>query len=160
MKSKIRSVFERLFQNYAQRLLRYMGVTVVNTIVGQTVLFVFHAVIGLPGMIANACAVAISTIPAYLLSRNYVWEQPKGDHSVGGEIAPFWMLAFAGLALSTAVVGVVDGIFGGTWSVQIANASAYGTLWIVRFLVIEHLLWGDSVEDDPKETSNQEKFTG
>ena len=160
MKSKIRSVIERLFQNYAQRLLRYMGVTVVNTIVGQTVLFVFHAVIGLPGMIANACAVAISTIPAYLLSRNYVWEQPKGDHSVGGEIAPFWMLAFAGLALSTAVVGVVDGIFGGTWSVQIANASAYGTLWIVRFLVIEHLLWGDSVEDAPKETSNQEKFTG
>ena len=70
------------------------------------------------------------------------------------------MLAFAGLALSTAVVGVVDGIFGGTWSVQIANASAYGTLWIVRFLVIEHLLWGDSVEDDPKEASNQEKFTG
>ena len=66
------------------------------------------------------------------------------------------MLAFAGLALSTAVVGVVDGIFGGTWSVQIANASAYGTLWIVRFLIIEHLLWGDS----DKDPSSEEKLVG
>jgi hypothetical protein len=70
------------------------------------------------------------------------------------------MLAFAGLALSTAVVGVVDGIFGGTWSVQIANASAYGTLWIVRFLVIEHLLWGDSANGDLEEPSSDEKLAG
>ena len=160
MSSKLRSIVGRLLQGYAQRLFRYMGVTVVNTIVGQSVLFIFHAVIGLPGMLANACAVAISTIPAYLLSRNYVWEQPRGDHSVGGEIAPFWMLAFAGLALSTAVVCVVDGIFGGTWSVQIANASAYGTLWIVRFLVIEHLLWGDSANGYSDGPQSDEKLAG
>lgn len=148
MTLKPRLPARRFFQGYVQRLFRYMGVTVINTIVGQTVLFVFHAVIGLPGMIANACAVTISSIPAYLLSRHYVWEQPRGDHSVGGEIAPFWMLAFAGLALSTAAVGVVDGIFGGTWSVQIANASAYGSLWIVRFVILERLLWGDSANDE------------
>jgi len=55
---------------------------------------------------------------------------------------------------------VVDGIFGGTWSVQIANASAYGTLWIVRFLVIEHLLWGDSANSDQEEPQSDKKLAG
>ena len=70
---KLRSIFGRLLQGYAQRLFRYMGVTVVNTVVGQSVLFIFHAVIGLPGMIANACAVAVSTIP------EEQWEAISGE---------------------------------------------------------------------------------
>ena len=107
-------------------------------------------------MAANALAVAISSFPAYLLSRHYVWEQPRGGHSVGGEIAPFWILAFAGLALSTVTVGVVDGIFGGTLSVQLANASAFGTLWIVRFLVLDRLLWGDAANGSDGRSSDDE----
>ena len=75
---------------------------------------------------------------------------------MGGEIAPFWILAFAGLALSTLTVGVVDGIFGGTLSVQLANASAFGALWIVKFLVLDRLLWGDSVNGDD-DTSDDER---
>lgn len=115
-----------------------------NIVVGQSLLYIFHAVLEWPGIAANALAVAVSSVPAYLLSRHYVWEQPRGGHSVGGEIAPFWILAFAGLALSTATVGVVDSLFGGTLSVQLANAAAFGALWIVRFLVLDRLLWGDS----------------
>ena len=49
---------------------------------------------------------------------------------------------------------------GGTWSVQIANASAYGTLWIVRFLVIEHLLWGDSANSGSEESKSDEQLAG
>ena len=75
---------------------------------------------------------------------------------MGGEIAPFWILAFAGLALSTVTVGVVDGIFGGTLSVQLANASAFGALWIVRFLVLDRLLWGDAVNGPDDEPSDDE----
>jgi len=99
-------------------------------------------VLGWPGAFANAAAVAISAWPAYWLSRHYVWEQDQGGHTVG-EIAPFWMLSFAGLFLSTAVVGVVDSIFGGALSVQLANAGAFATLWIVRYLVFDHVIWGD-----------------
>lgn len=140
--SRFQPVLSRLWEDYAQRLLRYIGVTCVNVLVGQTLLYVLHTVADWPGIAANALAVTISSIPAYLLSRHYVWEQPRGGHSVGAEIAPFWILAFAGLALSTLTVGVVDNIFGGTLSVQLANASAFGALWIVRFLVLDRLLWG------------------
>jgi len=156
LSSRLRSVVAHLWQDYAQRLLRYIGVTFVNVLVGQTLLYVFHAVVGWPGMAANALAVAVGSIPAYLLSRHYVWEQPRGGHSVGGEIAPFWILAFAGLALSTVTVGVVDGIFGGTLSVQLANASAFGALWIVRFLVLDRLLWGDAANGPDDEPSDDE----
>lgn len=156
LSSRFRSVFAHLWQDYAQRLLRYIGVTFVNVLVGQTLLYVFHAVVGWPGMAANALAVAVGSIPAYLLSRHYVWEQPRGGHSVGGEIAPFWILAFAGLALSTVTVGVVDGIFGGTLSVQLANASAFGALWIVKFLVLDRLLWGDAANGPDDEPSDDE----
>jgi len=50
----------------------------------------------------------------------------------------------------------VDGIFGGTLSVQLANASAFGALWIVRFLVLDRLLWGDAVNGPDDEPSDDE----
>jgi hypothetical protein len=32
--------------------------------------------------------------------------------------------------------------------VQAANAIAFGLLWIIRFAVLEHLLWGDRTDDE------------
>ena len=42
--------------------------------------------------------------------------------------------------------GVVDSIFGGALSVQLANAGAFAALWIVRYLVFHHVIWGDKGE--------------
>ena len=92
-------------------------------------------------------AVLVGSIPAYLLSRHYVWKQDKGDHTIG-EILPFWSLAFVGLLLSTLLVGVVDSFSDRTIAVQAANAIAFGLLWIIRFAVLEHLLWGDRTDDE------------
>jgi len=44
------------------------------------------------------------------------------------------------------VVGVVDSIFGGALSVQLANAGAFAALWIVRYLIFHHVIWGDKGE--------------
>ena len=135
----------RLWREHGTTLIRLSRVSLVNVFIGQSLLFLFHSVIGWPGAFANMAAVAISSWPAYWLSRHYVWEQEQGGHTVG-EIAPFWMLSFAGLFLSTAAVGVVDSIFGGALSVQLANAGAFAALWIVRYLVFHHVIWGDKDE--------------
>ena len=132
----------RLWRDHGGTLLRFSRVSMVNVVVGQSLLFTFHSVVGWPGAVANMAAVAISSWPAYWLSRHYVWEQDQGGHTVG-EIAPFWILSFAGLFLSTAVVGVVDSIFGGALSVQLANAGAFAALWVVRYLIFHHVIWGD-----------------
>ncbi|HJO99194.1 MAG: GtrA family protein [Acidimicrobiales bacterium] len=142
----------RLWHEYGQKLMRFAGVSVVNVLTGQTLLVVLYGRLGWSGMAANAVAVAVGSIPAYLLSRHYVWEKNKGDHKMG-EIVPFWSLAFVGLILSTALVGVVDSFSDRTIAVQAANAIAFGMLWLVRFAVLEHLLWGDQSDDELVETS-------
>ena len=96
----------RLWREYGKTLVRFSRVSMVNVFIGQSLLFLFHSAIGWPGAFANMAAVAISSWPAYWLSRHYVWEQEQGGHTVG-EIAPFWMLSLAGLFLSNAVGGVV-----------------------------------------------------
>ncbi|MDP6481088.1 MAG: GtrA family protein [Acidimicrobiales bacterium] len=142
----------RLWREYGQKLLRFAGVSVVNVLTGQTLLVVLYGRLGWSGMAANVVAVAVGSIPAYLLSRHYVWERNKGDHKMG-EILPFWSLAFVGLVLSTALVGVVDSFSDRTIAVQAANAIAFGMLWLVRFAVLEHLLWGDRSDDELVGTS-------
>ena len=138
----------RLWREYGQKLIRFAGVSVINVTTGQTLLYVCYARLNWPGMLANMVAVAAGSVPAYLLSRHYVWKREKGDHKVGAEILPFWGLAFVGLVLSTALVGVVDSFSDRTLAVQGANAAAFGSLWIVRFVVLEHLLWGERTEHE------------
>jgi putative flippase GtrA len=142
----------RLWHDYGRKLMRFAGVSVVNVVTGQTLLVILYGRLGWSGMAANAVAVAIGSMPAYYLSRRYVWEKNKGDHKIG-EILPFWSLAFVGLVLSTALVGVVDSFSDRTIAVQAANAIAFGLLWLVRFAVLEHLLWGDRSDDELVETS-------
>ncbi len=142
----------RLWRDYGPKLMRFAGVSVVNVATGQTILVVLYGHVGWPGVAANVVAVAVGSIPAYLLSRHYVWEKDKGDHKMG-EILPFWSLAFAGLVLSTALVGVVDSFSDRTIAVQAANAIAFGLLWVIRFAVLEHLLWGDRSDDELVGTS-------
>ena len=137
----------RLWRDYGQKLIRFAGVSVVNVFTGQTLLVILYGRLGWPGVAANAVAVLVGSIPAYLLSRHYVWKQDKGDHTIG-EILPFWSLAFVGLLLSTLLVGVVDSFSDRTIAVQAANAIAFGLLWIIRFAVLEHLLWGDRTDDE------------
>ena len=138
----------RLWRDYGQKLIRFAGVSVVNVLTGQTLLVILYGRVGWPGVAANAVAVLIGSIPAYLLSRHYVWKREKGDHNFGAEILPFWGLAFVGLVLSTALVGIVDSFSDRTLAVQGANAAAFGSLWIVRFVVLEHLLWGERTEHE------------
>ncbi len=138
----------RLWHEYGQKLMRFAGVSVVNVITGQTLLVILYGHLGWSGMAANAVAVAVGSVPAYLLSRHYVWKREKGDHNFGAEILPFWGLAFVGLVLSTALVGVADSFSDHTLAVQGANAAAFGALWIVRFVVLEHLLWGERTEHE------------
>ncbi|HJL76358.1 MAG TPA: GtrA family protein [Acidimicrobiales bacterium] len=138
----------RLWRDYGQKLIRFAGVSIINVCTGQTLLYICYARLDWNGMLANVVAVAAGSIPAYLLSRHYVWKREKGDHNFGAEILPFWGLAFVGLVLSTALVGVADSFSDHTLAVQGANAAAFGALWIVRFVVLEHLLWGERTEHE------------
>lgn len=127
---------------YGPRLLRYSGVTVVNTAVGVSLLVIFFTLAGWPGVWANSAAVMLSTIPAYYLSRKWVWNQ-SGPNSLMNEVVPFWALALAGLVLSSIMVGWASARWSHELTVYAANLASFGLLWVVKFFVLEKLLWGE-----------------
>ena len=98
---------------------------------------------------ANVVATGVGTGPSYVLNRRWVWAQRGASHP-WREVAPFWGMSFAGLALSTAAVAVADawaasaGLTGAARSVALllANAAAFGSLWVGQFLVLDRVLFG------------------
>jgi len=134
---------DRLVQQYWRKLLRYGGVSVFNVLFGQSLLFFFHTVIDWPGWIANVAAVMISAVPAYLLSRHWVWGQ-RGPHSFKAEVLPFWSMALLGLTLSTVAVAIVDDHYDGALPVQLASLAAFFLVWILKFFVLDRLMWRES----------------
>jgi putative flippase GtrA len=136
------SLFTRLWSRYGLKAVRYMGVSVVNVMVGQTLLVLFYGVLDWPGTAANIAAVVLSTVPAYLMMRHWVWNQ-RGAHRLGGEILPFWIMAAVGLVMSTIAVTWADSRWDSTIAIQLANISAFGLVWVSRFFILDHLMWAD-----------------
>jgi len=128
--------------------LKYMGVSVINVVVGQTLLLTFHAILGWPQALANALAVLISAFPAYYLSRKWVWGKSGKSH-FKKEVLPFWIFVFIGLVFSTAMVALgahVTDTAGGNsvalWEKllpNVLNAASFFILWIIRFFLMEKL---------------------
>jgi len=129
--------------------LKYLGVSVINVVVGQTLLLTFHAILGWPQAAANALAVLISAFPAYYLSRKWVWGKSGKSH-FKKEVLPFWIFVFIGLVFSTAMVALGAHLTDTTGAGQnlalwekllpnILNALSFFILWIIRFFLMEKL---------------------
>ena len=129
--------------------LKYSAVSVVNVVVGQGLLFGFVAWAHLGATTANVLAVSISAIPAYYMNRAWVWGL-RGKSSLKREVLPFWGFALLGLVISTicvtaasAALGVEKGVDDWRQYVpNIANILSFGTLWVVKFFVLDAIIFG------------------
>jgi putative flippase GtrA len=131
---------EQLAERYLRKLLRYCGVSAFNLCFGQSLLFFFHSILDWAGWIANIAAVMVSAVPAYLLSRHWVWQQ-RGRNRFKTEVLPFWSMAFLGLTLSTVAVAIVDNRYDGALPVQLANVGSFFVVWVMKFFVLDRLMW-------------------
>ena len=134
--------------------LKYAGVSVVNLVLGQVLLLVFYRLLSasdaalpesdrlLRGATANTLSVVISSVPAYYLSRAYVWGK-RGRSELRREVLPFWIFVLVGLFLSTVGVSLVAHFVAAPKDVgffhpaklaaSVANLAAFGVLWVIRF---------------------------
>jgi putative flippase GtrA len=126
--------------------LRYASVSVVSTAVGMTVLGALVTTrLVTPGW-ANVVATGVGTVPSFELNRRWVWGR-SGRRSVAREIGPFAALSFVGLLVSTVAVSAAGhlaaglGTFDRTALIEAANVGAFGSLWVVQFLVCDRLLF-------------------
>ncbi len=121
--------------------LKYSAVSVVNVIVGQGLLLLFHGVAGIGATLSNVLAVCISAVPAYYLNRAWVWGK-RGKSHFTKEILPFWGFALAGLVMSTFAVDWATEHSDSPIIPNIANLAAFGVLWVLKFFVLDAVLFG------------------
>jgi putative flippase GtrA len=124
---------------YGAKALRYSTVSLCGVAVTQVLIFAFVA-LDWPTWVANAVAVMISSIPAYLLNRQWVWNK-RDSHSFKREVAPFWGMALLGLLLSTFAVWIVSDYTDTAIAVSLTNIASFGVLWVGKFFILEKVLF-------------------
>jgi putative flippase GtrA len=129
------------------RLVRYSAVSVVSTATSLAVLGILVGMAGCPAAWSNVVATAIGTIPSFELNRRWVWSS-QGPRSFARQVVPFCALSFSGLVLSTLAVACASqrtvgwGQWAHTLAVEGANLAAYGSLWVVQYVVLDRVLFG------------------
>ena len=129
----------------SRRPVRYAMVSAVAVPVTQVVLLLCHAGLGWSPVWSNIVAVSVACIPSYFLNRMWVWGKRGRSHLLK-EVLPFWAMALIGLAFSTFLVAVAANWTDATMVVMLANLAAFGALWVVKYLVLDSLLFG--IPDD------------
>lgn len=130
------------------QFVRYGAVSLIATLTSLTVLGALVATATLTPGWANIVATGVGTVPSFELNRRWVWGK-TGRRSVAAEIGPFCVLSFAGLAVSTLLVSAVGqwatsvglDAFWRTAAVEAANLVAFGSLWILQFLLLDRVLF-------------------
>jgi len=130
----------QLIAEHGAKVLRYCGVSVVNVITGQSILAFCLAVLDLSGVVSQFWSAMLSAIPAYILSKRWVWKQ-TGPDSFRNEVLPFWIMTGIGLGFALLVVGIADRNTDSTPVLMIASLGAYGIVWVAKYLVLDRLMW-------------------
>lgn len=126
-----------------------MGVSVISTTISVVVLATGTLAFGLAAWTANIIAVACATGPSYSLNRRWTWGRRDASHP-WRQVMPFWAMSFAGLGLSTILVGITS-VWAtsmhlvqpfATFSLLGAHLSGFALLWGVQFVVLDRVLFG------------------
>ena len=143
-----------------KRMIRYSMVSVVSVAVSQIVLFTTYTVGRVASaVVCNFIACSVATVPSYYLNRTWAWGKAGKSH-LWKEVMPFWGLAFLGLGLSLWAVDYAEShahhfTNNHFWVGIIVNAaalSAFGVLWIGKFVIFNKVLFAhhpETMEDAP-----------
>lgn len=119
---------------------RYAAVSAVSLVTGHLLLYSFHSLLGIAPVPSNLASTVGNTALVFAANRRWVWAA-EGQVSMRREIIPFAGLACLGLALSTLLIWVTAATIGeGLW-VNAANLTAFGIVWIGRFVAIDRWVY-------------------
>lgn len=133
-----------------KKWLRYGAVSGIAIAVSFSTLAACYRFVGLSEVVSQTIAVIVSTIPAYVLSRRWIWSL-GGSGSVKAEIIPFWVLSLLQFLVSLAVVAVAGNFIRPrveshdvrTALLLLANLATYGSMWVAKFFFLNRILFAD-----------------
>ncbi|MEZ5143025.1 MAG: GtrA family protein [Acidimicrobiales bacterium] len=138
-------VVAKVFEMVRHKGPKYVLVSVVNVLFGGAMLYLFQR--WMNPVEANLLSVSISAVPAYYMSRSWVWGK-KGKSHLKKEVLPFWIFVFAGLILSTIFISFADNHTKNRFVILMVQFTAFGILWVLRFFLFDKLFHVEINEDD------------
>lgn len=133
--------------DHGEKLMRYCGVSVVNVLTGQGILALCLTAFALGGVVSQVISATVSAIPAYVLSRRWVWKQ-KGRDSFRNEVLPFWTMALIGLVFAVSAIAIVEQFTESTLVLMATSLAAYGVVWVAKYVVLDKIMWRTPTEVD------------
>jgi putative flippase GtrA len=150
---KMPQILESMMRNLSdtqresvRRVIRFGSVSAISTVVGIVSLGIFIGLLGYPVVWSNILAKGIAVIPAFELSRRWVWAQ-SGKRSILRQALPFALFSFAGLILSTIAVHLaVDATAHSsrlihTATAELASIASYIPLLLIQFMLCDRVLF-------------------
>ncbi|CAN5534037.1 hypothetical protein BH20ACT2_BH20ACT2_16320 [soil metagenome] len=135
------ALVERTRSDLGAKAIRYSAVSVIGVVITQILLIIFHGFLDWPATSANIAAVCLASAPAYLLNRYWVWGK-RGRNHLTKEVLPFWGFALTGLVFSTLLVAQAEHWWDSALAVSGANIAGFGILWVLKFFVLDSLMFG------------------
>lgn len=130
-----------------RRLVKFGLVSVVAVCVSQTTLVVTFGLLHWEARPSNLAAFVLATIPSFELNRRWTWRRSGRTH-VRRELVPFWVLAIVGLLASDQATRFAASTSEEltsrtlrTFVVMLASLTTYGLLWVVKFALLDRLVW-------------------
>ena len=138
-----------------RKLVRYTMVSVIVVPFSNAVFAICYGVLHWrTARSANFVGFALGTTLSYYLNRYWAWGKRGRSHLLK-EVAPFWVMAFIGLAVSTVAVSLAE-----SWARDITqrravqtllimgvSLMAWGVLWVVKFFVLNKVLFRTHPDD-------------
>lgn len=128
-------------------MIRYASTSLICVAITQVLIALFYGLMKMNAEPANLAATMLTSIPAYLLNKYWVWGK-RGRPHLRREVIPFWTFTVAGWILSTGMVALVNDHVGTphsplrTISVMIASIAGFGILWVLKYLFLDKIMFG------------------
>ena len=131
-----------------RRAIRYSATSLIGVTITQIFLILFLHILDWEPVPSNLLAVTITSVPAFLLNKHWVWGK-RGRAHMRREVLPFWAFTIAGWIMSTLAVSVVvkmtnspENPDGNKLAVQFASIAGFGVLWVLKYLFLDKVMFG------------------
>jgi putative flippase GtrA len=143
-----RGLMGLLTSENGKRWVMYGTVSAVAILTSWVTFVLAHNVIGRSLLESQVWSTIISTIPAFILSRQWVWAK-DGKVSVSREVLPFWILSIVQFFITLIIVALLKGWIESTFAdlkvrsivVLTLNLGLYGAMWVGKFFFLNNLLF-------------------
>lgn len=129
------------------KMIRYTMVSIISALTSLVILTIVFGVLRLWTEVwSTLFANVMAGIPSYFLNRQWVWKKSGRSHW-WREVLPFWVMSLTGIGFALITSSWAHSFaqdhhlqhLARTVLVVGANIGAFGTLWILKFMILNRL---------------------